>query len=445
MPATSFIVVSDLHLADGHDVLEGFGARQQDALDGLLQAALPGGALGDQKAATLIINGDCFDFLALPPYLENGYITPAIALTKLEKVANAHQNFFRTLNAFLSQGGQVVFLPGNHDIELCFKEVRTQVTRLIGQEQGLHFVLNQSYQPWPDVYIEHGSQYDFWNYVTGVWDKQGNASSEAPESILLPLGTQYMHRATFPISLRYPYFDHFDPPIGTTRQIALLSLLDPALLVKTAQSTANMMSSPYSLPEGNESPAQLFEQTMPAFVAFQQEMLEHFPDWQSVEEAFSSPEDREQSQARALSEFFTLRLALEQSSEAALQAIFQPISTPVADDTTRGMHTILNTRPDLRVAVAGHTHVLRSDSFDAGKQIYLNTASWITRYAPPTPEQLTPEILAWLRQPDMARFPFQDKSGCVFAWIRAQTGQPSTASLYSWEGGKDGSYKVLDQ
>src|SRR5690242_2465324 len=80
MPATSFIVVSDLHLADGHAVLEGFGPQQQSALDGILQATLPGGALGNTTTpATLIINGDCFEFLALPPYPEDGCTTPAMA------------------------------------------------------------------------------------------------------------------------------------------------------------------------------------------------------------------------------------------------------------------------------------------------------------------------------------------------------------------------------
>lgn len=445
MPATSFIVVSDLHLANGHATLEGFGSQEQDALDGLLQAALPGGALGGKTPATLVVNGDCFEFLALPPYLEENRITPAIALTKLEKIALEHQDFFQTLYNFLCQGGQVVFLPGNHDIELCFKEIRAEVTRLIGREQGLHFVLDQRYQPVSDVSIEHGSQYDFWNYADGVWDSQGRALDKAPGSLLLPVGTQYMHRAALPISLRYPYFDHFDPPLGTARQIALLCLLDPALLVETGRRTGSMMSSPYPVPDEKEPPALLFEQTVPAFVAFQQEMLGHIPAWQRVEASFSSEEEREQSQSSALSEFFRLRLALEQPLEVALEAIFQPIPTPVEDDTMRGMHTLLRTHPDLRVALAGHTHLLRSDTLDAGRQRYLNTATWITRYAPPTPEQLTPEVLAWLRQPDKIRLPLQDKSGYVFAWIRTQTGRPSTANLCVWEGGKDGRYRVLGQ
>lgn len=445
MPATSFIVVSDLHLADGHAVLEGFGPQQQSALDGILQATLPGGALGNTTTpATLIINGDCFEFLALPPYPEDGCITPAIALTKLEKIASAHQPFFQTLHDFLSQGGHVAFLAGNHDIELCFKEIRSRVTNLIGHDRGLHFVLDQGYKPLPDVYIEHGGQYDFWNYTDGIWDKQGNSLNEAPESIMLPLGTQYMNLAASSINLRYPYFDHFDPLMSTTRQIALLSLLDPGLIRETAQRTVDMMSVPYPLPEGGESAALLFEKVLPMFVAFQQDMLARLPIWPDIEETFYSADERNQNQAYALSEFFTLRMALEQAPETALQAIFQPSSPPVADDTARGMYSVLRAHPELRVAVAGHTHSIRSDLFATEQQLYLNTASWIKRYAPPIPEQLTPEMLAWLRQPDMASVPLQDKSGCVFAWIRAQPGQASLASLCVWEGAKDGKHRVLD-
>ena len=131
MPTTSLLVLSDLHLADKRNALEGFHSQQQTAFAALLNAALPGGSLGIQSAPMLILNGDTFDFLAVPPYPTDGIATPRIGLEKLERIAAAHEPFFHTLRDFLDQGGSVTFLPGNHDIDLCFAEVRTRVAELI--------------------------------------------------------------------------------------------------------------------------------------------------------------------------------------------------------------------------------------------------------------------------------------------------------------------------
>ena len=55
------LIISDLHLADGHSVLDGWGKLQQSALEGLLNAACSSGPLGQADEVELIINGDCFE------------------------------------------------------------------------------------------------------------------------------------------------------------------------------------------------------------------------------------------------------------------------------------------------------------------------------------------------------------------------------------------------
>lgn len=60
-------VISDLHIAHGHAILDRFSAQQQSALEGLISAAQRPGPLGDTEDVELIINGDGFDFLAIPP------------------------------------------------------------------------------------------------------------------------------------------------------------------------------------------------------------------------------------------------------------------------------------------------------------------------------------------------------------------------------------------
>src|SRR5579859_1471751 len=94
------LVISDLHLADGHPILDGFGDLQQSALEGLLNAASDkrtDGFPGYAEDVELIINGDCFDFLAIPPYVANGTMDASTALGKLETIFSAHHAFFETL------------------------------------------------------------------------------------------------------------------------------------------------------------------------------------------------------------------------------------------------------------------------------------------------------------------------------------------------------------
>jgi hypothetical protein len=52
-------VISDLHLADGHPIFEGFGVLQQSAFEGLLSAAFNNGLPGNADDVELTINGDC--------------------------------------------------------------------------------------------------------------------------------------------------------------------------------------------------------------------------------------------------------------------------------------------------------------------------------------------------------------------------------------------------
>src|SRR4029077_5865530 len=155
-------------------------------------------------------------------------------------------------------------------------------------------------------------------YASGIWDKEGKALTTEPVHILHPLGTQYMHRVACPISIRYPYLDHFDPSIGITRQIALLSLLNPEMLKETARRTVRMMSYPYPalqnlLPDQEHLPDQLFIQAIPDFALFQQDMLQSQPGWQAIEEQLYTSVEQEQSQNERLVEVLMLNHALQKS------------------------------------------------------------------------------------------------------------------------------------
>ena len=87
------LVVSDLHVGGGDPLLDGFGERQQAALEGLLVAASgnSGSPLGDGDDVELIINGDGFDFLMVAPYGTGGVMDASLAMEKLRKITTAHR------------------------------------------------------------------------------------------------------------------------------------------------------------------------------------------------------------------------------------------------------------------------------------------------------------------------------------------------------------------
>ncbi len=445
------LVISDLHLADGHAVLDGFGEYQQSALEGLLNAASTHGPLSQEGDVELIINGDCFDFLTVPPYDTGGTMAADLAVEKLVKIITAHRPFFQALRIFIAQPGRrVTFITGNHDIDLCFAEIRAGIYDAIGIEQGagtVQFCPTRFYRPLPDVYIEHGNAYDFWNRdISELWDVQGQPLTHEPHSITLPSGSHYLQHAFLPVNLTYPYIDRFEPSMSILRQMALLSLVDPQMVIGMVQHTMELLSQPHDglaqLAPGDERiPARLFEQAMLDLAEFHQDAVTRHPGW-----AEPPGIDAEFAQVGAMTEFAMLREALNLPFLEAIAAVCTPATYPMGESVAAGMHNVLRSDSMLRYAIAGHTHMVRIDPFKSeatGQQVYLNTASWTTRVALPAPAEITAEVAAWLRQPDWTNIPLRDATQLIFAMVNAAAGGPSSASLCLWEGGKNGHYRVL--
>lgn len=439
------LVMSDLHLADSHSIFEGFGDLQQSALEGLLFAAATNTFSDNTEDVELIINGDCFEFLFMEPHEKQSFTYPSTALNKLERVIDGHKPFFQTLQQFISQPGrQVTFMIGNHDVELAFKDVQERISEAICNQQGelkkrVHFCHSHSYRPTPDVLIEHGNQYDFWNRIIDLWDEKGQPLTCDPSKIMLPLGTQYIQRAAYPINVQYPYFDRFEPAMNLTPQIAILSLLNPELIVSTVQKAREML--PYSrtpftgLAFEENNPVLFFEHSMREFVAFQDHFVAQYPD-------FIEPLG-EAARIDAMIEFATIREALSLPRIEAMKNIFVPTTYRMAESTAQGMQNNAQKDHSVRYAIAGHTHMHRMNTFNSGSQVYLNTGAWTTRYALPGPEEITPELVAWLSKPDWNAVPFRDATQHVFALIQTEEGLPSRVHLCAWQGGEQGIYHVL--
>jgi UDP-2,3-diacylglucosamine pyrophosphatase LpxH len=452
--STIKLVVSDLHLSDSASLLDCFGDTQQSAFEGLLCTASRvhhhSSLFSQAENIELIINGDTFDFLATKPYDTYGVTNPEVALEKLNKIINAHAPFFAALRSFLEVPNcSVTFMMGNHDIELCFAEVCERICfAIVGarSDPRMYFCPTRFYQPLPDVYIEHGNHYDFWNHATsGLWDEQGQPLMRKPSTIVLPVGSHYFQHAAYPVSLRYAYFDHFEPSMNIMRQLALLSLLNPDIIIETAHKTMELLSYPrkalaHLSSKEERNPVRLFEETMQDFVAFQEDMVARKSDW-------TSSGDDMQISPEVLLEFSMMREALTLPLTEAVATICTPTTYQMGESVARGMYAVLKNNPALRYAIAGHTHMERFDVIHNATQAYLNTASWTQRFAPPTPDEIRgpqgPALLEWLRHPDWKSIPLRNVTRLAFALLISTDAGPTNASLCAWEGGLHGCYRVL--
>jgi UDP-2,3-diacylglucosamine pyrophosphatase LpxH len=442
------LVISDLHLADNRGTLNGFGDTQQAALDGLLAAACASGPLGLAEEVELIINGDCFDFLALPPYEPAGSSDIPAARLKLHKIIAAHGPFFATLARFISHSGRrITFTTGNHDIELRFVEIRAQLCDALGvslDDARVFFCPTRFYRPLPDVHIEHGNNYDFWSHaIAGLWDEEGSLLTTRPDRITLPVGSYYYQHAAYPISLQYAYFDHLEPSMNSARQIALLCLLNPSTVVETARLTMQMLSQPREalarLALGEERiPARLFEQAMLDFADFQRDMRARKRDWSAPVESEAAKPDQTR-----LMEYLMLRESLSLPWLEAVAAICTPETYMMGEDVAHGMHAVLAREPDLRYAIAGHTHMTRIDLVNNGTQSYLNTGSWTSRIALPAPGEVNNALVEWLKHPENEHIPLRDVTQLVFALVNSTPAGSSSASLCAWEGESGSGYRIL--
>jgi UDP-2,3-diacylglucosamine pyrophosphatase LpxH len=129
------------------------------------------------KSAELILNGDIFDFDSVtglpdrPPYrlsnLERAHgLRPEETRSefKLQKILKDHQQWVDGLCWFLQQGHRLIFIIGNHDVELYWPRVQEVMRQALTQgdsslNERLRFcewfyISNQ------DTLVEHGNQHD---------------------------------------------------------------------------------------------------------------------------------------------------------------------------------------------------------------------------------------------------------------------------------------------
>ena len=124
----------------------------------------------------LVLNGDIFDFDSVtglpeaPAYrvswLERRRgLNPqeAKSLYKIERILDHHPQWVSVLKWFVTKGHKVVFIIGNHDLELHYSEVQKAIISRLELTEDLQGCVR--FNEWfyisnGDTLIEHGNQYD---------------------------------------------------------------------------------------------------------------------------------------------------------------------------------------------------------------------------------------------------------------------------------------------
>lgn len=231
MPS-DLIVFSDLHLGEGllpsgrYSPMEAFF---HDEAFARLLCHLEGRY--DPAQLVLVLNGDCFDFLAVT-VLPDGERRDALGVTgaevrfgldptadrsvfKLDSIVSGHKVFFAALAHFVAAGFRVEILRGNHDLELYYEEVqRALLAHLLRIESGLtpegvreRVRFHQWFYLEPGrVYIEHGNQYEASNSIRYPLHPELPLTRRRLEAQLdYPLGSLFVRYFYNQVHLLNPY------------------------------------------------------------------------------------------------------------------------------------------------------------------------------------------------------------------------------------------------
>ncbi len=175
-------IISDLHLCEAEPVHPKFPLwkkfkTKEFFYDDVFQNFLTHlQELSKYEDVELILNGDIFDFDSVttmpshPTYrihwLEKKrglYPRPERTLFKMQTIIESHSVWFQALKSFIERGNRVVFVIGNHDLELHFPEVQSCIRKALGVDS--HDQTRLRFADWfyisnQDTLIEHGNQYD---------------------------------------------------------------------------------------------------------------------------------------------------------------------------------------------------------------------------------------------------------------------------------------------
>lgn len=268
----NLLIVSDLHLGEGWLTAESMYAPREDFVhnggffaflryhEAIKTAPRYGG-----RPWTLIFNGDTFDFVQVTALPSEGDELEAVcgvrryrdlprntrhfglgssrreSVWKFKRIAQGHSSFFAALGWFIQQGNRILFIYGNHDMELSWPEVQDALREAVcasyadySEGHGplppldpAQVAANINFEPWfyydatRGIYIEHGQQYEPSNHIPDLFDP---TLPDDPERLYQPSGllmTRYFYND---LEDKLPYSDNVRP---ATRAFAWMLSVNP--------------------------------------------------------------------------------------------------------------------------------------------------------------------------------------------------------------------------
>jgi UDP-2,3-diacylglucosamine pyrophosphatase LpxH len=203
-----------------------------------------------QRPFKLIINGDAFDLLRVELPDKGGarseaygeILTPARAGILIGDILRGHPEVVEGMASVLAAGHELVFLPGNHDVELQWRSVQDPIREALRERleaRGVDVdeaISRLDFRPWfyfeeGRVWLEHGCQYDpenaFRYPLRSGLDDEADAVHLAEQD--LPLGN-------FVQRYLYNHFGHITFIVPTaranSRYLRFLLINQPRLLFK---------------------------------------------------------------------------------------------------------------------------------------------------------------------------------------------------------------------
>jgi UDP-2,3-diacylglucosamine pyrophosphatase LpxH len=161
------LVISDLHLSAGKMIKGKRNLLEDFHFDNELIDFLNYYSFGDYQdiEVELVINGDFFDFLAVPyvEFYDDEFWSETAAIEKLKMIMNAHIGVLDALKRFLSKPEKkIVYIIGNHDAEFVFDSLKDEFLNYFGELKKKIILSNSisTHIPVKGVCIQHGHQYE---------------------------------------------------------------------------------------------------------------------------------------------------------------------------------------------------------------------------------------------------------------------------------------------
>lgn len=209
------IVLSDLHLGTG--VRQGEPNPFEDFRHDEELADLLGYYEREHEGTPieLVLNGDIFDLLKVKISGKWPHeITDEIATEKLRQCLDGHPRFVRALRDFLKRSGhRVVFIPGNHDLDMVMKGPQALLRRYVAAnlpEDRLEFVTQSDTYYLPDgIQIRHGHQLERIHRVD--YRRLTRKRRDGTEVLDLPWGSLWILDVMNPAKQERSFVDRIQP------------------------------------------------------------------------------------------------------------------------------------------------------------------------------------------------------------------------------------------